>query len=156
MLSYVFSRNSLQWTDSDPSGHAKSLPDKDKDVAKVGQVVLQPNAKPSDETDHRIAQVVHGASVVHGATRPPTGGDMISRPIGRGTHLEETSGNWDLDIEMEDDHNERVSFHQVLVLWDIVVWRTVEDRHARAMSGRTSPPPEREMEASPNTKRAAE
>ena len=123
--------------------------------------------------------------------------------------MKQEQENWDVDIETEDDHSERVSFRQVmrlhdahtvssprpitatgkgmyssgrclrltahlrmmmmrsgsclsrngttgvcsmhslpllqvLALWDFVIWRTVEDRHHWALTGRSSPPPERE------------
>lgn len=124
MLSVVFSRNSLQRMETNgPSLVKPASLDKDK-----GAVI---NAS-SDPT----------VQVMQVAGRNSTN-DVVSRPA-RGGSGQESAQTEQIDMDAEDDYGEQVSYRQILAVWDVVLWRTVEDRHAWAMSGRSSPPPERE------------
>uniref|UniRef100_A0A061SHK4 Duf300 domain-containing protein n=1 Tax=Tetraselmis sp. GSL018 TaxID=582737 RepID=A0A061SHK4_9CHLO len=140
LLSYVFSRHSLQRLDSELPARAKSkLMSQQPDKAAAPE-------KPAGDPEHPLHQVMHGTQL--------SSGDVVSRQVRVG-QAEGSVPNWDTEIEAEDDLGGRVSFRQILALWDVVTWRTVEDRHAWALAGRTSPPPEREAQTSPACKKVS-
>eukprot|EP00873_Tetraselmis_striata_P035736 jgi/Tetstr1/456000/TSEL_042778.t1 len=128
MLSVVFSRRSLQRIDVVHGAPLTKL--------------MLPEGK------EKGAQVNSGpvpgqVQVMHGASRSNTN-DIVSRPLRGGGANEAQSAATEMDMDAEDDYGEQVSYRQILALWDVVLWQSIEDRHIVACSGRTSQIADRE------------